>query len=82
MIILPWVKFCYKRLPMGVIKSLYIFQHKMNVLFQWFGFICECINGLLNLTKVNWTDHIEKLELNIYKFKKRSLKCNIKNSFF
>ena len=33
-IILPWVKYKYKRLPMGVCNSPYIFQEKMNEVFR------------------------------------------------
>ena len=46
-IILPWVKYWYKRLPMGVSSSLDIFQYKMNNLFQEFSFICAYIDDLL-----------------------------------
>ena len=35
-IILPWGKYCYKRLPMGVSNSPDIFQQKMNNLFRVF----------------------------------------------
>ena len=35
-IVFPWVKYQYKRLPMGVVKSLDIFQQKMNALFHGF----------------------------------------------
>ena len=35
-IILPWVKYWYKNLPMGVANSTDIFQHKMNDLFHGF----------------------------------------------
>ena len=35
-IILPWVKYWYKRLTMGVSNSPDILQHKMNDLFHWF----------------------------------------------
>ena len=38
-IILPWVKYRYKHIPMGVSNSLDIFQQKMNNLFQGFEFI-------------------------------------------
>ena len=38
-IILPWGKFWYKRLPMGVENSPDIFQQKMNDLFHGFEFI-------------------------------------------
>ena len=49
-IILSWEKYCYKRLPMGVSNSLYIFQQKLNDLFHRFEFICEYIDELLVLT--------------------------------
>ena len=39
-IIIPWGKYWYKRLPMGVANSLDIFQHKMNDLFNGLEFIC------------------------------------------
>ena len=35
-IILPWGKYRYKRLPMGVANSTDIFQQKMNNLFHGF----------------------------------------------
>ena len=35
-ILLPWEKYCYKRIPMGVANSPYIFQQKMNDLFHGF----------------------------------------------
>ena len=34
-IILPWGKFCYKFLPMGVANSSDLLQQKMNDLFHW-----------------------------------------------
>ena len=38
-IILPWVKYCYKCLPMVISNSPDIFQHNMNDLFNGFEFI-------------------------------------------
>ena len=60
-IIVPWGKYWYKRLPMGVANSLDIFQQKMNDLFLGFHFIRAYIDDLLILTKGDWTDHIQKL---------------------
>ena len=45
-IILPWVKYRYKRLPMGARNSLDIFQDKMKKMFQRFEFIRAYINVL------------------------------------
>ena len=38
-IILPWVNYQYKRLPMGIGNSLDIFQEKLNEMFHGFEFI-------------------------------------------
>ena len=37
--ILPWGKYWYKRLAMGVSTSLYIFPEKRNEMFHGFDFI-------------------------------------------
>ena len=81
-IILPWVKYSYKCLPMGVANSLDIFQHKMNNLFHGFEFICAHIDELLILTKVDWKDNVHKIELIFNKLKVKGLKYKIKNEFF
>ena len=60
-IILPWVKYCYKRLPMGVANYSEIFQQKMNDLFHGIEFICSYIDDLSILTKRDWTDNVQKL---------------------
>ena len=39
-IFLPWGKYHYKRLPMGIADSPENFQQKMNDLFHGFEFIC------------------------------------------
>ena len=46
-IIPPWLKYCYKSLPMVVSNSPEIFQHKMDCLFQGFEFIRAYIDKLL-----------------------------------
>ena len=78
-IIVPWVKYCYKRLTMVVANSLDIFQQKMNDSFYGFEFIRAYIYDLLILTKKYWTDHIQKMNLMLNKLKGEVLKCNIKN---
>ena len=60
-IIIPWGKYHYKRLPMGISNSPDIFQQKMNYLFHGFNFIRAYIDDLLVLTKGYWTDHEQKL---------------------
>ena len=47
MVNLPWVKYCYKRLTMGVANSLDTFRQKINDLFCGFEFICPYIDELI-----------------------------------
>ena len=81
-IIIPWGKYRYKRLPMGVANSTYVFQKKMNDLFHGFEFIRACIDDLLILTRGDWTYHIQKLESTLTKLNEKGLKFNIENYFF
>ena len=50
-IIIPWIKYRYKDLPMGMSNSTDISQQKMNDLFRGFEFFCACIDDLLVLKK-------------------------------
>ena len=81
-IILPWGKYQYKCLPMGVSKSPDISQEKMNEMFCGFEFIRAYIDDLLIITKGDWSDRLEKLEPTLQKLKDNGLKCNIEKSFF
>ena len=53
-IILPWWKYWYKCLTMGVSNSLEIFHEKMNEMFRGFGFIWAYIDYLSMITNVDW----------------------------
>ena len=73
----PLGKYFYKNLPMVIANYPDIFQQKVNDLFHGFEFICLYIDNILIVKKGDWTDHLQKLELNIYKPKEKLLKCNI-----
>ena len=81
-VILPWEKYFYKLLPMGVSNHRESFQQKMNNLFHGFKFICAYMDEILILTKGYWTDHVHKLELILNKLKEKGLKYNTERSFF
>ena len=72
---------CTTILPWGA-NSPDIFQQKMNDLFHGFEFIYAYIDGILILTKGDWTDHVQKLELTLNKLKENGLKFNIEKSLF
>ena len=62
-IIILWVNYCYKHLPMVVSDYPDIYQQNMNDLFHGFKFIRVYIGETLILSKVYWTDHVQKLLL-------------------
>jgi hypothetical protein len=61
--ILPWGKYVYCRLPMGISTAPNIFQENMSSLFENYDFVCVYIDDLLIITKGSFEDHLEKLHL-------------------
>ena len=60
-IILPWGKYSYLRLPMGIACSPNIFQAKMSELMGTLEFVQTYIDDLLCITKGSLDDHLSKL---------------------
>ena len=54
----------------------------MSQIFRGFDSIRVYISNLFIITKGDWPNHLEKLELRLQKLKDNGLKCNIKKSFF
>ena len=81
-IVLPFGKFEYQRIPMGLCNSPDIFQEKMSELMDGLEFIRCYINDLLCLTKGDFDDHLDKLEHVFRRLKEAGLKVNAKKSFF
>ena len=76
-IILPWGKYSYKRLPMGICCSPDIFQEKMSSLMEDLQYVRTYIDDLLVLTRSSFTDHLEKLEPVLEKLQKAGLRVNL-----
>jgi hypothetical protein len=81
-IVLPWGKYEYQRLPMGLCNSPDIFQEKMSTLFSDLEYIRAYIDDLLCLTKSDWNDHLDKLEEVFKRLQEAGLKINAHKSFF
>ena len=76
-VILPLDKYRYKCIPMGLSNYPDIFQETMNKMFSGFDFIIVYIDDLLIITKGDWFDHLEKMELTLQMHKYNGLQCNI-----
>ena len=60
-IVLPWGKYEYQALAMGLANSPDIFQEKMNDLFEGFEFIRAYLDDLLVITKGDYEDHLQSI---------------------
>jgi hypothetical protein len=81
-IVLPWGKYEYQRLPMGLCNSPDIFQEKMSTLMQDLEYVRAYIDDLLIITSGSLDDHLDKLEVVLGKLRQAGLKVNAKKSFF
>ena len=81
-IVLPWGKYEYTSLPMGLSNSPDVFQEKMNELFHGFEYVRAYIDDLLVISKGTYEDHLTKLREVFTKLREAGLKVNAEKSFF
>ena len=81
-IILPWAKYPYQRLHMGVAGSPDIFQEKMSSLMDTLEYVRAHLDDLLVISKTSFEDHLEKLEEVLKRLQKAGLKVNAAKSTF
>jgi Reverse transcriptase (RNA-dependent DNA polymerase) len=81
-IVLPWGKYEYQKLPMGLCNSPDIFQEKMSTLFSDLEFIRTYIDDLLVITKSDWQDNLRHLDIIFKCLQEAGLKVNARKSFF
>ena len=82
-IVLPWGKYEYLRLPMGLSISPDIFQEKMSELMAGLEFARAYLDDLLILsTETGFEKHLEKLEQVLTRLQAAGLRINATKSFF
>ena len=81
-IVLPWGKYEYVKLPMGLCNSPDIFQERMNDLFDGLEYVRAYIDDLLIMTNGTWEDHLEKVGIALRRLQSAGLKVNAEKSFF
>jgi hypothetical protein len=81
-IILPWGKYCYLRLPMGLACSLDIYQEKMSELFIDMTFVIVYQDDILVLTSGSFDDHLRQLSNVFKRLQHNNLQVNAKKSSF
>jgi len=82
-IVLPWGKYEYLRLPMGLCYSPDVFQEKMSDLMQGLEFARAYLDDLLIIsTETGFDKHLDKLEQVLNRLSEAGLKINAVKSFF
>jgi len=75
-IILPWGKYSYLRLPMGIAGSPDIFQEKMSDLMRNLIYVRTYLDDLLVITKGTFDDHLVKIEKVFIRLQEARLRVN------
>ena len=73
-IVLPWGKYEYQKLPMGLYNTPDILQEKMNKLFNGLEYVRTYIDDLLIISKKSFEDHINKLNKVLSKLNQKGLR--------
>jgi hypothetical protein len=81
-IVLPWGKYEYQRLPMGLCNSPDIFQEKVSTLLGDLEFVRAYIDDVICITTSDWDDHLTKLQRIFERLSDAGLKVNARKSFF
>jgi Reverse transcriptase (RNA-dependent DNA polymerase) len=77
-IVLPWGKYEYQRLPKGLCNSPDIFQEKMSCLMAGLEYMQAYIDDLLIITKGTYLEHLQKLATVLTRLQQAVLKIKSK----
>ena len=81
-IILPWGKYRYKKLPMGVAGSPDIHQEKMSTLMADLEFVRTYLDDLLVVTKETFEAHLDRVREVLQRLSDAGLRVNLPKSTF
>jgi len=81
-VVLPWGKYEYLRLPMGLCNSPDIFQEKMSELMAGLEFARAYLDNLLIISKGDFNEHLDQLEVALTRLSEAGLKINASKCSF
>jgi hypothetical protein len=73
--VIPWGKYRYLRLPMGISTAPLEFQAIPQALHGDLPFVRDYLDNILVLTETSFSDHIEELEQVFIRLKSADLQC-------
>ena len=81
-IVLPWGKYEYLRLPMGLCNAPDLFQERMSLLMEGLEFARAYIDDLLVISNGTFDTHLDHLEQVLTRLSEAGLKVNISKCKF
>jgi transposase InsO family protein len=81
-IILPWGKYRYKRLPMGIKNSPDVFQAVINDLLGDLEFVQVYLDDILITSSGSFQDHLNKLQVVFKRLENANFRANLHKCFF
>ena len=80
-IILPWGKYVYKKISMGLKISADVFQRELSMLFQDMPYVLVYIDNILVITKGSYKTHLQAINKVLLKLREAGMQLNIDKSF-
>ena len=80
--ILPWGKYRYKKLPMGISSAPDIFQSIMDDILGDLDYVRVYIDDILVISNGNFDDHMEKLDTVLSRIEQAGFRANVRKCFF
>jgi hypothetical protein len=82
--VLPWGKYAYKRLAMGIACAPDIVQSIMMEILGDLDYVLVYIDDILIIQRENETeqDHLDKVETVLHRLQTKGFRANLKKSFF
>ena len=81
-VVLPWGKYEYLKLPMGLCNAPDIFQEKMSELMAGLEFVRAYLDDLLIVSKGTFEEHLDHIEQVLTRLLEAGLKVNATKSHF
>ena len=81
-IVLPWGKYIYKKMPMGLKISTDVFQRELGNIFQDYPFVLVYLDDLLIITKGTYDQHLQAIEIVLTILRDSGMQLNVEKSFF
>ena len=82
--ILPWGKYSYKRLPMGICQAPFLFQSVLMELLADLEYVLVYIDDILIVQREDESkeDHLAKIEVVLQRLQDAGFRANLRKSFF